>query len=284
MISCQRRLLPTSRPSTRPVSPCIDHIPPYVSSPYSCSAKWSVLCIYFLLHRRLAWLLAGRSRSPTRSLGFNFFARSIEPCRYVSIPIPSVSLRCIFRRSSSSPFRLGVCFSRISTVSLTLILFPPRWPMALYCPRFLLRPFILSRLQLRCFPLFQPALPSSSSIQFYQLRLEISSLGCSLRYIAISIFSCLYSFWVGTLPVLLSTLKYSSFFSIEVFSFLLSSVLFPANSCTPTVAPLNYIFPYSLLLLLDHIFPLVSIFGMYSSHACVVFSHLIYIYIHIHRA
>ena len=86
------------------------------------------------------FLLSGRSRLPTRQRSFRVFAKSIGPCKYVFVPIPSLNAPCISQ----------VFFSD-STLFLSAIAFPFFLPFtstsALYLPGghhlFLVPPYIL---------------------------------------------------------------------------------------------------------------------------------------------
>ena len=56
------------------------------------------------------FLLSGRPRSPTRNRSFSIFAKSIGPCKYVFIPIPSLNpliSRSVF---PSLPYSLALAF------------------------------------------------------------------------------------------------------------------------------------------------------------------------------
>ena len=73
------------------------------------------------------FLLSGRSRSPTRSRTFSFFAYSIGPCRYVLIPISSLNPPYISTCFSSFTLFLSASFSLSSIFSYTSVLHLPNF-------------------------------------------------------------------------------------------------------------------------------------------------------------
>ena len=177
------------------------------------------------------FFLSGRSRLPTRTRScFSIFAKStLRRANTFSLR----SLRSVPRISLSSSVYLISPRFRAQTFPLFL---PFLLPLpCTYLPNFSVRisssllgffpyPSILYPL---CYPtIFQLSLwLLSPIIQIYQLWLETSSLVCFLLYVAISTFSCLYFCleWVNSqfyyfIP---STVHYSSYLSIPVFSWLL---------------------------------------------------------------
>ena len=177
-----------------------------------CFVTRTHLCIFFLLRLPRTGMVGPGTlyEVAVPTLSIHLLGRANTFSFLPLLSTPRKFLKC----STFFTLFLSASISLLSILVFTSVLYPSNISMDSISSWFPPMYFMLSHLR---YPtLFQLALLLLFPIQPYQLWLATSYLACSLLYTAISTFSRLNMFQVGTFPVLLLILHYSSYLNILV--------------------------------------------------------------------
>ena len=178
-----------------------------MSSTLHCFATQAHLCVYASTSSSsglLVYLFFSfwQAQVPYTNSQFQRFAKSIGPWKYVFTPIPSLNLPYISKCVSDFTLLSQRWSSPYFFYFFYCCLVPPKLLPEHHV--FLASSYILPYfLNYAILPYFGWPFCYFLPIQLYRLWLATSCLACSLRSIAISIFSSLHLSRVGTFPVLL---------------------------------------------------------------------------------